>query len=307
MGLVNLGLSMKIFVPPYGHANRYTIPLRFGFVIDHADCWDVDLDDALIDQEGTDNQTKRNRDLGRQHYVGTLKFRPAGQHAEVKEKIRAVIEPPNQADKLPLLVTVLNVSNTKGDNSISSYLEEMAKRGRITTEDIRTVFHEAYVKGRIQTSYDIQEIYETEIKPTAEIAPEEPGIQQNPEIVSGATENPPTEEIGLRAPMISKPLPVPKVKLTYAMADAYIENVRVHDDKIWINFIDQAGELKTAHSFKLSTRPHLKHLQDYTIQYLQDRQEQRAIFAYCTSEHCYGFLAESVTAISLQLLRAGRA
>ena len=298
---------MKIFVPPNGHANRYTIPLRFGFVIDNADCWDVILDDAVIDPEGTENQTKRNRDLGRQHYVGTLKFKPSGRSSQVEQKIRAVIESPNHPDKLPLLVTVLNVTNTKGDNSISGYLEEMAKRGRITTEDIRTIFHDAYVEGRIQTAHDIQEIYEAEIKPNAEIAPEEPGIQQNPEIVSGATENPPTEEIGIRAPMLTKPLPVPGVKLTYAMADAYIENVRVFDDKIWIDFIDQTGALKTAHSFKLSSRPHLKHLHDYAIQYLEDRQEQRAIFAYCTSEHCYGFLAESVTAISLQLLRAGKA
>ena len=87
------------------------------------------------------------------------------------------------------------------------------------------------------------------------------------------------------------------------MADTYIEDVRIEDDMIKFRCIDSKGELREMHSFKLSPRKHLSALHEYAIKYLQSRQEQRALIAICNSEPCKGFFAESVTAISLQLMK----
>lgn len=298
---------MKIFVPPNGHANKYTIPLRFGLVLRKEDCWSVLLENAEFDKEGTENQTKSDREKGRKHYIGVLKFSSPDSGIEIETEIRAVLEMPTSADKLPLLKTVLGVHTTKGDNTISRFLEGLHQKGRISTEDIRTIFHRAYSEGRISDANDVQDIYEQEIKSQATIDANEPKLQSNPEILTEATRTPSVEELDLHAPMISKPLLIPGVKLTYVMANAYIENVRVENDMIKFDFINSDGQPDTIHSFRLSTRPYLKHLHKHAYDYFKDREEQRAMFAVCTNDHCFGFLAESVTAISLQMMRAGKA
>jgi hypothetical protein len=102
-------------------------------------------------------------------------------------------------------------------------------------------------------------------------------------------------------------LSIPNVKYKYVMADTYIEDVRIEDDMIKFKCIDSKGEPREMHSFKLSPRKHLSSLHQYAFEYLKSRQEQRALFAVCNSDPCKGFFAESVTAISLQLMRSDTA
>ena len=103
--------------------------------------------------------------------------------------------------------------------------------------------------------------------------------------------------------MSYKPLPIEGVKYQYVLADAYIENVRIENDCIAFSCINSKGEVQEMHSFKLSPRPHLNSLHTYAFNYLKDREQQRALFAICDTDPCRGFIAESVTAISLQLMR----
>lgn len=298
---------MKIFIPFNGHANKFTFPLRFGYVLEKSECWNASFEDEEFDPKGTEDQRKSDRDKGRKHYLGTLIFESPEKGIQIREKIRGVLEMPTSSDKLPLLVTVLGTENTKGDNTISPFLEGLHQKGKITTEEIRTVFHKAYVEGRILNANDVQEIFESEIQSKAQVDRAEPALQQHPEVVAEATNTPAIEDVDLHSPMTVKPLPIPGVKLTYAMANAYIENVRISDDKIWFDAIDENGQKQSFHSFKLSTRPYLSHLHDYAFEYFKEREEQRAVFAFCTTDYCFGFIAESVTAISLQMMKAGKA
>lgn len=300
-------MNMPLFVPPNGHANKYTIPLRFGVVLEREDCHKAILEDALYDEEGTLNQTKRERDKGRKHYTGVLRIKTQSSNVDISTKIRAVVEFPFDANKKPLLVTVLGVDGTKGDNTISSFLENLAQVGKITVEDIRTVFHDAYKNDRIKSAFDVQQIYESEIQSKATVdGSQQKELQSNPEVLTEATNVPSVEDIDLKSAMTTKPLPIPGVKYEYVMANAYIENVRVENEKIFFSYIDENEELKEIHSFKMN-RSNLAHLYDHAFKYFKDREEQRAIFAICMSQPCSGFLAESVTAISLQMKRAGKA
>jgi hypothetical protein len=184
----------------------------------------------------------------------------------------------------------------------------MLKKGKITSEDLINIFHPAYLRGGLLSSNDCEEIYDREVRPKASVAssndPTAETLLRTPNAVVEAMESASDEEDrALRAPLSFKDLPIPGVKLQYVMADAFIWNVRIEDMVIKFTCINSRGIDQEMHSFK--SRPHLVHLHEYAFRYLKDREEQRAMFAICNSEPCRGFLAESVTAIALQMMRAG--
>jgi hypothetical protein len=85
------------------------------------------------------------------------------------------------------------------------------------------------------------------------------------------------------------------------MADAYIEDAWIENGKVLIDVIDTNGQTKRLHSFK--QRDHLIQHHKLALDYLQSRIGQRGYFALCMSDPCKGFLAESVTSITLQLMK----
>jgi hypothetical protein len=195
-----------------------------------------------------------------------------------------------------------------GDMTVTKHIEGMLKRGKISTQDLITVFHPAYARGEIQSSNDCEDLYRGKIESikfdSTNIGHAEKEIIKNPlPIIKAIAENE-IETINLKDPLQFKELTIANVKYEYVMADAYIEDVRIEDDMIKFKCIDSKGNERELHSFKLSPRKHLSALHEYAIHYLKSRQEQRALIAICNSDPCKGFFAESVTAISLQLMKS---
>ena len=298
---------MKLFVPPNGHANLITFPLRFGVSIPKDQIRNVALLDEEFDEEGTENQNKRERDGGRKHYLGKIFFESSDQAIKIEEEVRAVLEMPVRQDQYPKLITVLMKEHTAGDNTVTKHLEGMHRDGKVTTQDVATIFHKAYTEGRLRNSNDVEAVYQQEIAAKAQVDSAEPGLQGNPSTVTQGIDGTTDDDGELMAPMRRKAMDIPGVQYKYAMADAYIWGVEISDDMICFKYLDEEGFEQSIHSFKLSKRPYLAGLHDYALNYLKERSEKRAKFAICVSEKCYGFLAESVTAISLQMKRAGKA
>lgn len=183
----------------------------------------------------------------------------------------------------------------------------MLKKGKINVEDLIGIFHPAYLRGELLTSNQCEEIYDAHIRGRAPVQyvdePTARALSQEPTMVAEAMEVLDVGELGVKAPLTFKALRIPKVKYAYVMADAYIWNVRLDDEMIKFSCINSSGLEQEMRSFK--ARPHLVSLHQYAYRYLKDREEQRALFAICNSEPCRGVIAESVTAIALQMMRAG--
>ena len=93
---------------------------------------------------------------------------------------------------------------------------------------------------------------------------------------------------------------------SYVLAEAYIENVTITDDRICFEYVDNHGQLTPIKSFKMGNFPRLRNLHKTAIEYFMERDGSRAFFSICIADnYADGLLAESVTAISLQLMRRG--
>lgn len=303
---------MRIHIQLHGKANKISLPLRYGIHLTEKHQVKGDLEDFVCDQQGTKMQSEFEREKGRRHYLGVLRLACADTtQGDIRIKLRAVIQEPNRSGFDPSLVTVLGIDATPGDSSITKHLDGMLQRHRITTEDIRTIFFEEYSKGKIQDSNDLEVIFQERIAPFAQVNPGDrmsETIANNPESITRVLDAVPLDpsDEGLKRPMTTYPLDLANAKYSYVMAEAYIENVRLIDDRICFDYVNETGELQTIKSFKLGHFPKLKSLHSTAIDYFRQRQGDRAFFSICIADnYASGLLAESVTAISLQLMRSG--
>ena len=303
---------MQIHIQLHGKANKISLPLRFGIHLTEQHQVKAQLEDFSYDENGTKMQSEYERDKGRRHYIGTLKLLPPSHSADdIRVKLRAVIQDPHVNHFDPALVTVLGVEQTPGDNAVTKHLEGMLQRHRITIEDIRTIFFNEYTNGNIRDSNDLETVFSTKIAPNAVV---EPGdrtsetIAENPEEITAIIDNAPIDssDEGLKKPMSIYPLNIPSTKYSYVLAEAYIENVTITDDRICFEYVDNYGQLTPIKSFKMSNFPRLRKLHKTAIEYFKERDGSRAFFSICIADnYADGLLAESVTAISLQLMRRG--
>ncbi|MDC0404234.1 hypothetical protein OAM26_04300 [Porticoccaceae bacterium] len=303
---------MKVFLPVRGHANAVSLPLRFGIRITDESQQFMVLHDAAHDEEGTNGQRPSEIERGNHHYVGTLEIKsPSGQILS-SEHCRVVLETPSRSDQSPKVITIMDADRSlvKGDNSVTQHLGGMKKSGRITDEDLLECFHPAYVAGKIRNSNDCEMVW-TDYSERSQGALEVDD-PVNRSVVSGlaADQKQFTElmsvsdvnEVPLTAPLTYVPMNLPNVRYDYVMADAYVHDVQRVDDRIHLTVTNSKGSKQTLKSFPLNEKTrHLAKFHEYAFGYLESRVEQRAKFAIEKS----GTLAESVTAIALQMNRIG--
>lgn len=303
-------IKMDIFLGLNGHANNSSLPLRFGIKISQKHQQFLILEDAVLDEKSTKMQRQYEIEDGRRHYRGNMCIPSEDKESDgLRLPCRVVLSEPRTDRDLPRVITILSENFNAGDLTVTKHLEEMQKRGKISTHDLISIFHPAYLKGELNSSNDCEDIYSKHIKgklvpasfnDTAAIS-----MLKNPDPIINAINSSSIENVELHAPLKYTELPISNVRYTYVMADAFIDNVQIKEDMITFTCINSKGKSQDLHSFKLSPRPHLKKLHEYAFNYLKEREGQRAIFAICKSKPCEGFIAESVTAISLQIMRSG--
>lgn len=302
---------MNIFLGINGHANNSSLPLRLGIRITQTHQQYSKLESSSYDESGTRGQRQQEIEDGKKHYVGILVIPNEDKNISNPYRLecRVVLAEPRSVRESPPVVTVLKTDNNTGDLTVTRHLEGMLKRGKINPDDLIKIFHPAYIKGDIKSSNDCEEIFEKNIRNSTDIISSNDttvaALIRNPEPVIKAIEEVSNDDADLKAPPKFKKMNLTGVKYDYVMADAYISDVRLENDSIKLNCINSQGVEQLLHSFKLSPRPHLSALHKYAFDYLKERENQRAVFAICTSENCRGYIAESVTAIALQLMRAG--
>lgn len=298
---------MKLYLSLHGHANRASLPLRHGIRIVNRHQQNVDLENFLFDEIGTQNQRQSEIIRGNKHYTGRLSIPNEVGSGVSKFDCRVVVGSPSTSDQLPPIITILRKDFNKGDMTVTSHVEGMLKRGKINSEDLINIFHPAYLSGKLLTSNDCESIFDEQIRSKTPVLslgdPTVTALLKDPDIVVSIIQSNSIDGVDLKDPLTYKALPIEGVKYRYVLADAYIENVRIENDCIMFSCINSKGDMQEMHSFKLSPRPHLHSLHTYAFNYLKEREQQRAIFAICDTEPCRGFIAESVTAISLQLMR----
>ncbi len=305
---------MNIYISINGHANRSSLPLRFGLKLLDPHQSHCKLENATYDEVGTKSQRQNEIESGRRHYVGDLiipKPKNAGNYSAFR--CRLILDTPKSSELKPSVVTILQLENNKGDLTVTRHLEGMLKRGKINTDDLIKYYHPAYVRGEVQDSNDCESIWEKDIRPQALMI--ETIDAANTAIKEGLLASGSNfkaimakEVNGLKSPLMYERINLPNVQNVYVMADAYINKAWREKGRIMINFIDSKGVENTMSSFPLNERlNHLEKLHEYAFNYLVTRQEQRAKFAICVSPKYMGTLAESVTAIALQISRRGDA
>lgn len=299
---------MKIYLSIHGHTNSESLPLRFGMQIKESYQQFVNLENGVFDEVGTNRQRADEIERGNKHYLGDLcipnidKTLPSHCYP-----CRVVLGAPKYSDQAPPIVTILRQDYSHGDLTVTKHISGMLKRGRISVDDIINFLHPKYLIGEIQDSNDIEEIYSNEILPSRQhdlvitsVADE--AIVESADHIKSAIDSFSIEEVNLHAPPTFVNIELgEKVKYQYVMADAFINDAWMAEDKIWIEVVSSNGTSKKLHSFK--PRNHLAQHHKLAYDYLQSRIGQRAYFAVCNSEPCKGFLAESVTSIALQLMK----
>lgn len=302
--------DIKVFISLNGHANNVSLPLRMGMRLTTKNQQFATLKNADFDETGTNSQrVVEVEKFQRKHYTGTLSIANEDEAStEVYEmECRVVLEMPASPNNRPIIVTILRRENNKGDLTVTRHLEGMLKRGKINIDDIIRHFHPAYVRDKIRNSNDCEDIFTRIIAtPVNEIddLQEEIGTTKPEEVIS-AISGAFSEDVDLKFPARFKKLQIGGVRYSYVLADCYVEDVWMHNEKIMLRCLDSKGDSREIHSFKI--RDHLSLHHKYTFNYLRERIHQRAIFAVCNSEPCKGLLAESVTSILLQLMRSSSA
>jgi|GEM_PF-3029986 len=299
---------MKVFIGINGHTNSESLPLRFGIRLTEVHQQFATLTESVFDENGTNRQRHDEIERGNKHYRGTLSI-PSVQQGEEPYNFacRVVLGVPRSDQQSPPVVTVLAEEYSHGDLTVTKHIAGMVKRGRISTDDIVTFLHPEYLAGNIRDSNDVEEIYTAKILPSRTAPPPvvsaaDAAIVESATEIRDVIESFSIDDTNLMSPPTFKKLPLSdRVKYDYVMADAYIQNAWMKDEKIWIEVLGTSGEHTQLHSFK--QRDHLVVHHQNALRYLQSRIGQRAHFAICMSQPCKGFLAESVTSIALQLMR----
>ena len=304
---------MKLFLGINGHANKESLPLRYGLHIQETHQQFCTLHNATHDEVGTKTQRQNEIEKGRKHYRGKLEIKKIDPNKYFENfETRCVIEETKDRSKLSPIVTLLR-DGSRSDLATTQHIGNMVKRGKLDVKDIIEYLHPEYIDGNISDSTDVEEIYQEKILPSRQgLQIELDGTGLNalhdlPKIKESIESIPDDESIqddesSLSFPPTFKKLELSSsVKYKYSMADAFIENVWMDNEKIYLKVIGSSEKSKTLHSFK--QRSHLAVHHKKTFEYLKSRIGQRAIFAVCMSEPCKGFLAESVTSIALQIMK----
>lgn len=299
---------MKIFLGLHGHANSESLPLRFGIQISETHQQFATLENAIFDESGTNKQRPDEIDKGNKHYQGALCIPNALKgEASTCYSCRVVLGTPRHSDQAPPVITILRQDFTHGDLTVTKHISGMLKRGRLTIDEVIKYLHPQYINGNINDSNDIEEIYSKSIVPSRNsvvisISKSDDSIIESADGIKESINSFSIDDSDLMSPPKFKEIKLnDKVKYKYSMADAYIENAWIADEKIWIDVIGSDGNIKSLHSFK--QRDHLAQHHKFALDYLQSRIGQRGYFAICMSDPCKGFLAESVTSIALQLMK----
>ena len=298
---------MKLFLGIKGHANTESLPLRYGLQIQETHQQFCTLHNAIHDVDGTKTQRQNEIEKGRKHYLGKLEIKEIDPNKYYKIfETRCVIEETKDQSKLSPIVTLLR-DGSRSDLATTQHIGNMVKRGKLDVKDIIEFLHPEYIDGNIRDSTDVEEIYQEKILPSrqeSQIELEGTGLNTSHDLpkIKESIESIPDDESSLSFPPTFKKLELSSsVKYKYSMADAFVEDVWMDNEKIYLKVIGSSDESKTLHSFK--QRSHLVVHHQKTFEYLKSRIGQRAIFAVCTSEPCKGFLAESVTSIALQIMK----
>ncbi|MCV0439139.1 MAG: hypothetical protein K5880_10930 [Hydrogenophaga sp.] len=303
---------MKVFIGLNSHSNKVSLPLRFGVSLTEQHQQFATLSNPVFDPAATDSQRPDEIARMRKHYSGRLVVPHAsGSAAEAYAlDCRIVLELPTDDSRVPAVITVLSISSTKGDATVTRHLEGMLKKGRISKQDLIDVFHPAYAQGKIADSTDCEEVFREHLEQSTPavdagdnlgqqvVVSAEPVVRLVEAIADSqaeALEGP---------PRFSEVVPL-RTKYQYVFADAYLRDVWLSDGRIHVKCIGSNGDDVTLQSF--SARPHLAEHHQRAYEYLSDRKEQRAVFAVCVSSPYKGVLAESVTSISLQLMKTSLA
>ena len=298
---------MKLFLGIKGHANTESLPLRYGLQIQETHQQFCTLHNAIHDVDGTKTQRQNEIEKGRKHYLGKLEIKEIDPNKYYKIfETRCVIEETKDQSKLSPIVTLLR-DGSRSDLATTQHIGNMVKRGKLDVKDIIEFLHPEYIDGNIRDSTDVEEIYQEKILPSrqgSQIELEGTGLNTSHDLpkIKESIESIPDDESSLSFPPTFKKLELSSsVRYKYSMADAFVEDVWMDNEKIYLKVIGSSDESKTLHSFK--QRSHLVVHHQKTFEYLKSRIGQRAIFAVCTSEPCKGFLAESVTSIALQIMK----
>lgn len=298
---------MKLFLGINGHANKESLPLRYGLQIQETHQQFCTLHNATHDVDGTKTQRQNEIEKGRKHYLGKLEIKEIDPNKYYKIfETRCVIEETKDQSKLSPIVTLLR-DGSRSDLATTQHIGNMVKRGKLDVKDIIEFLHPEYIDGNIRDSTDVEEIYQKKILPSrqeSQIELEGTGLNTSHDLpkIKESIESIPDDESSLSFPPTFKKLELSSsVKYKYSMADAFIEDVWMDNEKIYLNVIGSSEKSETLHSFK--QRSHLVVHHQKTFEYLKSRIGQRAIFAVCMSEPCKGFLAESVTSIALQIMK----
>jgi hypothetical protein len=299
---------MKVFLGLKGHANSESLPLRFGLQITEIHQQFATLENAVFDELGTNKQRPDEVERGNRHYLGDLCIPNIVKgEAPICHSCRIVLGSPKHSNQAPPVVTILRQEYSHGDITVTKHISGMVKRGRITVLDIINFLHPSYIDGNIADSNDIEEIYANVISPSREpkiisTSRSDDAIIESADEIKKIINDFSIDDSELTAPLKFSPMKLnDKVKYAYSMADAYIENAWIENGKILIDVIGTNGQIKRLHSFK--QRYHLMQHHKLALDYLQSRIGQRGYFALCMSDPCKGFLAESVTSITLQLMK----
>ena len=298
---------MKLFLGIKGHANTESLPLRYGLQIQETHQQFCTLHNAIHDVDGTKTQRQNEIEKGRKHYLGKLEIKEIDPNKYYKIfETRCVIEETKDQSKLSPIVTLLR-DGSRSDLATTQHIGNMVKRGKLDVKDIIEFLHPEYIDGNIRDSTDVEEIYQEKILPSrqgSQIELEGTGLNTSHDLpkIKESIESIPDDESSLSFPPTFKKLELSSsVRYKYSMADAFVEDVWMDNEKIYLKVIGSSDESKTLHSFK--QRSHLVVHHQKTFEYLKSRIGQRAIFAVCMSEPCKGFLAESVTSIALQIMK----
>ena len=157
---------MKVFLNIFGHTNNASLPLRMGIVITEKHQQFAELVDASYDEKGTNGQRPSEIESGNRHYTGILEIPNADKNLNAPHRLecRIVLGEPKNSEQSPPIITILMKNSNAGDMTVTKHIEGMLKRGKITVQDLISVFHPAYVRGEIKSSNDCEDLYREKIE-----------------------------------------------------------------------------------------------------------------------------------------------
>ena len=150
---------------------------------------------------------------------------------------------------------------SRSDLATTQHIGNMVKRGKLDVKDIIEYLHPEYIDGNISDSTDVEEIYQEKILPSRQglqIELDGTGLNALHDLpkIKESIESIPDDESSLSFPPTFKKLELSSsVKYKYSMADAFIEDVWMDNEKIYLKVFGSSEKSKTLHSFK--QRSHL--------------------------------------------------